>query len=524
MRIPENPQWSTARPAGSAVEKVKVARSEVSSTETVAGTGGAPATVTSARSIESSAALQTSWWVDWWISMWMSAVPEKVPFSRSGARTRSYRSGLTLRGRRWGSAVVAGGSLFGIGERLAAGPIPGSVAAPFPAVRGRYPLVVLGTDLDQPSPDAHLDVVGIGSPLVDVLATAGDDEVAAAGLVRGSMSLVDLDRSEEIRSALGTVTEACGGSAANTMVGIAALGGSAGFVGKIADDHLGRVFTSGLRQAGVEYRPVLAPPPPSSGGAADGPGGSAATGPVGTGRCLVLVSRDGERTMATHLGAATALTPDDVPEELLARARIVYLEGYLWDLPPAKEAMRRAMGLAHDHDALVALSLSDPFCVDRHRREFLDLLIDQVDVLFGNEEEVCRLFGAPTLDDAEAAAGETGMLVAITLGERGSVVVVAEEAVAVPAAPVAQVVDTTGAGDLFAAGFLFGLTHREGPEACARLGALCAGEVISHLGARPLADLRSLLPAHSPVRSPETSPSPGPSPEPLPSPPDRPGL
>jgi len=352
---------------------------------------------------------------------------------------------------------------------------------------------VPGTDLHRSSAAAQLDVVAIGSPLVDVLTTAGDDEIAAAGLVRGSMSLVDLERSEEILAGFRTATEACGGSAANTVVGIAALGGAAAFVGKIADDKLGEVFTSDLRRAGVEYEPVLAAPPPIA-----GPGGElagddpAAGGVIGTGRCLVLVSQDGERTMATHLGAATSIAPDDVREHLLARARVVYLEGYLWDLPPAKEAMRRAMAIAHDHDGLVALSLSDPFCVDRHRRDFLDLLLDQVDVLFGNEEEMLRLFGASTLTGAVAAAGETGLLVAITLGEGGSVVVAGEESATVPAAPVAHVVDTTGAGDMFAAGFLFGLTHGEEPEACARLGALCAGEVISHLGARPLADLRSL--------------------------------
>ncbi|HEX3947948.1 MAG TPA: adenosine kinase, partial [Acidimicrobiales bacterium] len=240
-------------------------------------------------------------------------------------------------------------------------------------------------------------------------------------------------------------------------------------------------FVHDIRSAGVLYQPAVA---------AAGSAGDAEA--LGTGRCLVLVSDDGERTMATHLGAATTIAPGDVPEDLVARAQIVYLEGYLWDLPPAKEAMRRAMALAHDHDGSVALSLSDPFCVDRHQREFLDLLLDDVDVLFGNEEEITRLFGTNDLDAALEAAEETGLLVAVTLGAKGSVVTTARGPVAVPAVPVPAVVDTTGAGDLYAAGFLYGLTHGSDPEGSAKLGALCAGEVIGHLGARPQADLRVL--------------------------------
>ncbi len=350
-----------------------------------------------------------------------------------------------------------------------------------------------------------LDVVAIGSPLVDVLAPAGDDEIASAGLVRGSMALVDLAHAERIRSAMGPTTEVSGGSAANTVAGVAALGGSAGFVGKIADDELGRVFTHDIRACGVEFHPAIADGPGDDGPGAIGPG---AIGPgevgrsgpvdaeaVGTGRCLVLVGEDAERTMATHLGVATTIRPEDVPEALVARGRIAYLEGYLWDLPPAKEAMRRTVDVAHRHDGSVALSLSDPFCVERHQREFLDLLRDDVDVLLGNEEEMVRLFGARTLDGALSAAEETGLLVAVTLGARGSVVLTPRGPAEVPASSVDRVVDTTGAGDLFAAGFLYGLTHGAGPETCARLGALCAGEVIGHLGARPQHDLRELAAA-----------------------------
>lgn len=330
-----------------------------------------------------------------------------------------------------------------------------------------------GPDGASPLDLPPLDVVGVGSPLVDVLATATEDAITAAGLVRGSMALVDLDQAEQIYDAMGPTVEVSGGSAANTMAGIAALGGLAGFVGTIADDPLGEVFVHDIRAAGVLYQPAV-------------------TEAFGTGRCLVLVSDDGERTMATHLGAATTIAPADIPEDLVARADVVYLEGYLWDLPPAKEAMRRAIAVAHDHDGSVALSLSDPFCVERHQKEFLDLLLDDVDVLFGNEEEVVRLFGVDSLPAALDAAEETGLLVAVTLGPKGSVVMTARGPVTVPAVPVPAVVDTTGAGDLYAAGFLYGLTHGADPEACARLGAVCAGEVIGHLGARPQADLKAL--------------------------------
>jgi sugar/nucleoside kinase (ribokinase family) len=199
--------------------------------------------------------------------------------------------------------------------------------------------------------------------------------------------------------------------------------------------------------------------------------------------------------MSTHLGVAGTLGPEDLDEDLLSRSQIVYLEGYMWDQPPAKAALRRAMEVAHAADALVALTLSDPFCVTRHRGEFLDLLYGEVDVLFANEEEVTLLFDASSFDDAISAVEETGLLGALTRGAAGSVVVTASGPVAVAAAPVDHVVDTTGAGDLYAAGFLYGLTQGYDPERCARLGGLCAGEVISHFGARPMEDLKKLMAA-----------------------------
>jgi len=326
--------------------------------------------------------------------------------------------------------------------------------------------------------DDLLDVVGMGSSLVDVLARTTEADLDRLGLTKGSMALVDLAQAEIIHAVMADGTEVSGGSAANTMVGVAALGGAAGFVGKVADDRLGKVFARDIQAAGVVFEPV--------------PGGTGPTGDNGTGRCLVLVTGDAERTMATHLGVAATITPDDIPLDLVARTQLLYLEGYLWDLPPAKEAMRRAVEACHDHDGSVALSLSDPFCVERHRRDFLELLLGDVDVLFGNEEELIALFGAGSFDAALSAAEETGLLVAATRGARGSVVLTVHGPVEVGPRVVPEVVDTTGAGDLYAAGFLYGLSHGKDPVGCAELGTLCAAEIISHLGARPVADLGAL--------------------------------
>jgi sugar/nucleoside kinase (ribokinase family) len=323
-----------------------------------------------------------------------------------------------------------------------------------------------------------LDVVAIGSPLLDVIQLASDAELVQTGLVKGSMTLIDLQTANAVQQMMGAPRFVSGGSVANTTAGIAELGGTAGFVGAVADDEVGRSYAEHMRRAGVEFEPHL-----SETAAGDG---------LGTGRCVVLITEDADRTMGTYLGAASTLTPAGVPSSFVARASIVLLEGYLWDVKAAKEAMRHAAATAHAGDGSVALSLSDPFCVDRHQLEFLDLLLDDVDVLLGNEEEMTMLFGSPSLDAAVSAAEETGLLVVITRGAQGAVVLTAQGPVEVPAAAVERVVDTTGAGDLFAAGFLFGLTHGLGPVDCTRLGSLCAAEVISHTGARPEADLRAL--------------------------------
>jgi sugar/nucleoside kinase (ribokinase family) len=319
-----------------------------------------------------------------------------------------------------------------------------------------------------------LDVVTIGNALVDVLASAKDADLEALGLVKGTMVLVDNERSQAIYSTMGPTTEASGGSAANTAAGVAALGGRVAFLGRVADDQLGQAFTHDIRSIGVAFDPTPSPAIP---------------GESVTGHCLVLVTDDAERTMATHLGVASDFSSVDLHDGHLSSVQVLYLEGYLWEQPPAKAAMRGAIEIAH---AAVALTVSDPFCIEHHRREFLELLTGDLDMLFANEEEAMSLFGSPTFEAAVDAVVETGVLAVLTRGAAGCVVVTASGPVEVPAAPVDRVVDTTGAGDLFAAGFLYGITNGLPPEEAARLGGVCAAEVISHVGARPQADLRAL--------------------------------
>ncbi|MBW3669844.1 MAG: adenosine kinase [Actinobacteria bacterium] len=324
-------------------------------------------------------------------------------------------------------------------------------------------------------PEPDLDVVALGSAIVDVIATADEDVVAAHGLVKGTMALVDTDRAEELYAAMGPAVEVSGGSAANTAAGVASFGGTAGFVGKVRDDQLGAVFAHDIRSAGVVFE--TAP-------ASDGPP---------TARCLVLVTPDAQRTMSTFLGAATGLAADDVDAALIERAQITYLEGYLWDPPEAIDALRRAIALAHDAGRRVAFTLSDPFCVDRHRHEFLDLVRADVDVLFANEIEILSLFQVDDLKEALERVRDLCDVAAVTRSEHGSVVVSGGDTISVPAVPVARVVDTTGAGDLYAAGFLYGLARGESLRQCAELGSLAAAEVIAHVGARPQVPLASLL-------------------------------
>lgn len=329
--------------------------------------------------------------------------------------------------------------------------------------------------------ETGIDVVAVGSAIVDILVEATAGDLAGLGLEPGTMTLVDQATSDELYQSVRPAAQVSGGSAANTAVGVAALGGRVGYIGRTAPDELGALFRRDMADLGVAVGR-----PRRSGGDLS---------PAGTGRCVVLVTPDGERTMATYLGVAAMLGSDDIDETMVASGQVLYLEGYLWDLPPAKAALRLAMDVAHQEDVLVALSASDRMCVDRHRREMLDLVSDGIDVLFANEEEAIALFGTPTVEAAVEEAADTGILVAITRGAGGSVVVTPSGPLSVPAVDPGVVVDTTGAGDLYAAGFLYGLTHGADPAQCAGLGAAAAAEVVSHLGARPHVDLRLLATA-----------------------------
>jgi sugar/nucleoside kinase (ribokinase family) len=322
------------------------------------------------------------------------------------------------------------------------------------------------------------DVVAVGNALVDVLSTTTDDFLDAEGLAKGGMALIDATRAAALYERTGPGTEVSGGSAANTAVGVASLGGRGAFIGRVRDDTLGEVFAHDIRAAGVRFETA-----PATRGAP-------------TGRCLILVSPDGERTMNTFLGAAAELHADDVSPNLVAAAAVTYLEGYLFDQPDAKAAFRHAAQTAHGTGRRVALSLSDTFCVKRHRLDFLALVEHDVDVLFANDSELCALYETPTLDDALGLVVRHCEVAAVTRGAAGSVVVGHEGTIEIPAAPVTQIVDTTGAGDLYAAGFLVGYTRGDGLRRCGELGAVAAAEVISHLGARPerpLAELAAAL-------------------------------
>ena len=321
---------------------------------------------------------------------------------------------------------------------------------------------------------SRFDAVGIGNALVDVLSHETDEFLVEHGLAKGGMTLIDAQLAEGLYAAMGPAVEVSGGSAANTMVGIASFGGRSAFVGRVSDDELGAVFAHDIRAAGVEFTT------------------SPAKEGVPSGRCLVVVTPDAKRTMHTFLGASAQLGPADLDHDLVAGAQVLYLEGYLWDEPEAKDAFREAIGGAHAAGNRVAFTLSDGFCVDRHRAEFLELLQHDVDVLFANEDEIKALYQVNEFDDALQAVRDHCEIAALTRSEKGAVIVTRDEVHMIDAHPVARVVDTTGAGDLFAAGFLHGLTRGYDLGTSGRLGALAAAEVISHLGARPEQPLAQL--------------------------------
>ncbi|MFI5032730.1 MAG: adenosine kinase [Reyranellales bacterium] len=319
------------------------------------------------------------------------------------------------------------------------------------------------------------DVLGIGNAIVDVIARADDAFLGKHTLTKGSMMLIDEARAETLYGAMGPGIEVSGGSCGNTMAGVASFGGKGAYIGKVRNDQLGGVFGHDLRSIGVSFDTT-----------------AATSGPA-TARCLILVTPDAQRTMNTYLGACTGLGPNDIDTKVVAAAQVTYVEGYLWDEPEAKKAVLKAFDTAHAAGKLVSITLSDSFCVDRYRDEFRALVRDKIDILFGNESEIKSLYQVDLFEKALEATRKEAKIAALTRSEKGSVVIKGSETYEVPAAPVAKVVDTTGAGDLYASGFLYGFTRNKPLAECARLGGIAAAEIISHVGARPETPLKDLI-------------------------------
>ena len=331
--------------------------------------------------------------------------------------------------------------------------------------------------MNDPS-NGRLDVVAIGNAIVDVIARVDDDFLAANRVEKGIMTLIDQTRAAELYAAMPPAREVSGGSASNTAAGLGAIGVPTAFVGKVRDDQLGRIFAHDIRAVGVHYDGPVTP----------------ADAPSETSRSFILVSPDGERSMNTFLGASTELVAADIDEALLGRARWLYLEGYLFDTPEAKEAYARAIHAVKSAGGCASMTVSDPFCVDRHRADFRRLIADELDLLFANRAELLSLYQTDDLETAIDLVAADVPLAAITLSGDGAIIVRGASRTRVPATRV-EVVDTTGAGDLFAAGFLAGLARGAPDATCARMGCAAAGEIISHIGARPEADLAALLSA-----------------------------
>ncbi|MBL4596201.1 MAG: adenosine kinase [Robiginitomaculum sp.] len=322
---------------------------------------------------------------------------------------------------------------------------------------------------------AKYDVLGIGNAIVDIIATVPNDFLFEQDIVKGSMTLIDQDRAQALYSSFPPATETSGGSAANTIAGIGSFGGKAAFIGKVADDGLGEIFAHDLRASGAAYE--VAP-------LVDGPQ---------TARCLIAVTPDAQRSMSTFLGASAEFCASDLDPEMIRASHITYMEGYLFDLDPAKKAFVEASEIARAAGRKTAITLSDLFCVDRHRASFLHLIRNSIDILFANEIELLSLYQTMSLDDALAQVRNDSGFAVVTLGEKGSLIMDGETLVEIPAASVERVVDTTGAGDLYASGLLYGLAAGLSLERCGELGSLAAAEVISHYGARSEISLASLL-------------------------------
>ena len=319
------------------------------------------------------------------------------------------------------------------------------------------------------------DVVGIGNAMVDILTNADEGFLAAHNLTKGAMTLVDADQGASIYQAMGPTVEMSGGSVGNTMAGLASLGGTGSYIGKVRNDQLGGTFQQSLQSLGIDF---------STQPAVDG---------SPTARCLVVVTPDGQRSMATYLGACTELGPEDIDADTIRSHSITYLEGYLWDAPQAMEAMVTAAQLARDAGRRVALTLSDSFCVDRHRDSFKELIREHIDILFANEDEIVSLYQVGDVHQAVELIRRDCPLTAVTRSEKGSIIAAGDETHTIDIVPVERVVDSTGAGDLYAAGFLYGITHGYDLASSGRIGAIAAAEIISHVGARPEAGLQELV-------------------------------
>ena len=332
-------------------------------------------------------------------------------------------------------------------------------------------------------PTEHYDVVAIGNAIVDIIGRCNDEFLERVGAPKGHMSLVDTDRIAAIYSKMGPAIEISGGSAANTAVGVASFGGRGGFIGKVAEDEFGRIFRHDIKAAGVTFKT----PAVTVAGKA-------------TSRSLILVTPDGQRTMNTFLGISTDLDHGEVDPEIIKNSEIVYLEGYLFDQPTAKEAFRQALSIAKGAGRRVALTLSDSFCVERHRDEFLQLIRSGIGIVFANESEIMSLYQTSNFDDAVRLVGKDTQLAVLTRSEKGSVIISEGETTVVAPEPVSKVIDTTGAGDLYASGFLFGMARGMSLAESGRLGSFAAAEIICHVGARPevrlshLARMRGMLP------------------------------
>jgi len=323
-----------------------------------------------------------------------------------------------------------------------------------------------------------LDVVGIGNAIVDVLVQADDDLIDNFDLTKGTMALVDEQQAERLYAHVGPGLETSGGSAANTLAGIAQLGGRAGFIGRVRDDQLGGIFAHDIRSVGARYETPAATAGPS------------------TARCLILVTPDAQRTMCTYLGASVGLDPADLDLAMVAQAKVLYLEGYLWDSDEAKSAFIAAAEVARANGGEVALSLSDAFCVERHRDSFQELVDGHVDILFANEMEITSLYKANSFEEAAEQVRGRCRIAAFTRSEQGSLILNGAGSHSIEPFTLGPLVDTTGAGDLYAAGFLHAYTQGRSVEACGRLGSLCAGQVVTQLGPRPQGDLRELVSTH----------------------------